>query len=152
MRSLWGILLELRSFLILIPNIQTHLCWYHPILIPFCYNRVLYVLSLKLNPSVRALEPMLQRNLTRLICLPRNNNIIILFHSFIFNLPLSIGVQLLKTLKSHPLKISLGLPWWRSGWESACQCRGHGFRPWSGRIPHAAEQLGPCATTAEPVL
>ena len=34
-----------------------------------------------------------------------------------------------------------GLPWWRSGWESACQCRGHGFEPWSGRIPHAAEQL-----------
>ena len=25
-----------------------------------------------------------------------------------------------------------GLPWWRSGWESACQCRGHGFKPWSG--------------------
>ena len=21
--------------------------------------------------------------------------------------------------------------------------RGHGFAPWSGRIPHAAEQLGP---------
>ena len=36
-----------------------------------------------------------------------------------------------------------GLPWWRSGWESACRCRGHGFGPWSGRIPHAAEQLGP---------
>ena len=22
-------------------------------------------------------------------------------------------------------------------------CRGHGFKPWSGKIPHAAEQLGP---------
>ena len=22
-----------------------------------------------------------------------------------------------------------GLPWWCSGWESACQCRGHGFEP-----------------------
>ena len=43
-----------------------------------------------------------------------------------------------------------GLPWWRSGRESACQCRGHGFEPWSGRIPHAAEQLGPWATIAEP--
>ena len=43
-----------------------------------------------------------------------------------------------------------GLPWWCSGWESACQCREHGFEPWSGRIPRAAEQLGPCATTAEP--
>ena len=45
-----------------------------------------------------------------------------------------------------------GLPWWHSGWESACQCRGHGFEPWSGRIPHAAEQLGPWATTTEPAL
>ena len=32
-----------------------------------------------------------------------------------------------------------GLPWWHSGWESACQCRGHGLEPWSGRILHAAE-------------
>ena len=45
-----------------------------------------------------------------------------------------------------------GLPWWHSGWESACQCRGRGFRPWSGRIPHAAEELGPCTTTTEPTL
>ena len=43
-----------------------------------------------------------------------------------------------------------GLPWWRSGWESACQCRGHGFGPRSGRIPHATERLGPWATIAEP--
>ena len=43
-----------------------------------------------------------------------------------------------------------GLPWWRSGWASACQCRGHGFEPWSGKIPHAAEQLGPWATMTEP--
>ena len=46
----------------------------------------------------------------------------------------------------------LGLPWWRGGWESACQCRRHGFEPWSGKIPHAAEQLGPWATTTEPQL
>ena len=43
-----------------------------------------------------------------------------------------------------------GLPWWRSGWEYACQCRGHGFEPWSGTIPHAAELLGPWATITEP--
>ena len=43
-----------------------------------------------------------------------------------------------------------GLPWWRSGWESACRCRGRGFEPWSGKIPHATEQLGPCTTTTEP--
>ena len=45
----------------------------------------------------------------------------------------------------------LGLPWWRSGWESACQCKGHGFEPWSGKIPHAAEELSLWATTTEPV-
>ena len=27
-----------------------------------------------------------------------------------------------------------------------------GFEPWSGKIPHAAEQLSPYATTTEPVL
>ena len=44
-----------------------------------------------------------------------------------------------------------GLPWWRSGWESACQCRWHGFKPWSGKIPHATERLGPWATITGPV-
>ena len=49
-----------------------------------------------------------------------------------------------KHTHTHSLKEEKGgLPWWRSGWESACQCRGHGFEPWSGRIPHAVEQLGP---------
>ena len=46
-------------------------------------------------------------------------------------------------LKVH----NAGLPWWRSGWESTCQCRRHGFVPRSGKIPHAAERLGP-----EPML
>ena len=45
-----------------------------------------------------------------------------------------------------------GLPWRCSGWESICQCRGHRFESWPGRIPHAAKQLGPCATAAKPVL
>ena len=53
-------------------------------------------------------------------------------------------------VKVNAWKKSLGLPWWRSGWESTCQCRGHGFEPWSGKIPHAAEWLGPWATIAEP--
>ena len=30
--------------------------------------------------------------------------------------------------------------------------QGHGFEPWSGKIPHAMEQLSPCATTTEPAL
>ena len=59
---------------------------------------------------------------------------------------------------SFPMELSLvfpsrintfGLPWWHSGWESSGQCRGHGFEPWSRKIPHAAEQLSPCATAAE---
>ena len=50
---------------------------------------------------------------------------------------------------NHYIKCKWGLPWWCRGWESACQCRGHGFEPWSGKIPHAAEQLGPRATIAE---
>ena len=32
----------------------------------------------------------------------------------------------------------------------ACQCRGHHFDPWSGKIPRAAGQLSPCETTTEP--
>ena len=42
------------------------------------------------------------------------------------------------------------LSWWSSGWESACQCRGHGFCPWSGKILHAVEKLSPCTKTTEP--
>ena len=29
----------------------------------------------------------------------------------------------------------LGLPWWCSSKESACQCRGHRSDPWVGKIP-----------------
>ena len=54
-------------------------------------------------------------------------------------------------IQQHIKRIIQGLPWWRSGWESACQCRGHGFEPWSGRSPRATERLGPWATIAEPV-
>ena len=54
-------------------------------------------------------------------------------------------------LQIYSLKYLIqGLPWRCSGWESACQCRGHGFEPWSGKIPRAAERLGPWATITEP--
>ena len=53
------------------------------------------------------------------------------------------GTAICKRMK---LGASLVAQWW----ESACQRRGHGFEPWSGKIPHAAEQLGPWATTTEP--
>ena len=41
-----------------------------------------------------------------------------------------------------PLRLS-GLPWWLSGKKSACQCRRHGFDPWSRKIPHTMEPLSP---------
>ena len=46
----------------------------------------------------------------------------------------------------------IGLPWWLNGKESACQGRGHGLDPRSGKIIHTSEQLSWCATTTEPVL
>ena len=32
---------------------------------------------------------------------------------------------------------TLGFPFWHSGYEPACRCRGHGFDPWSGEFSHA---------------
>ena len=55
-------------------------------------------------------------------------------------------------IKTQCIKCCQGLPWWYSRQESACQCRGNGFSFQSGRIPHAPEQLRPCATTPEPML
>ena len=69
---------------------------------------------------------------------------------------LTTQVKWINSLKHNQSKLTqedmnnLALPWWRSGWEPACRCGGCGFEPWSGRIPHAAEQLGPWATAAEP--
>ena len=42
--------------------------------------------------------------------------------------------------------------WLKKKKKSACQCRRHEFDAWSGKIPHAEEQLSLCATTSEPVL
>ena len=46
-----------------------------------------------------------------------------------------------------------GLPQQSSGQESAYQCRGLGFNPWSGKIPHAegplSKPLTPCAASTE---
>ena len=41
-------------------------------------------------------------------------------------------------------KEKTGLPWWLSGKESACQCKRHGFDPWTRKIPRAMEQLSLC--------
>ena len=52
------------------------------------------------------------------------------------------------SVESH----SLTLPWWSSDTESTCQCMGHRFDPWSGRIPRALEQQSLSNTSTEPVL
>ena len=36
------------------------------------------------------------------------------------------------------------------GGPCPCQCKGHGFDPWSQKIPCSAEQLSLCSTTTEP--
>ena len=50
-----------------------------------------------------------------------------------------------------PLTLTRSIPWWYSGWESACPCRGRRFHLWSQQIPHAAgDKTHVCATTPEP--
>ena len=63
-----------------------------------------------------------------------------------------LGYASQRPLQRDLLKMEEGLPHWYNGWESTCQCREHGLDPWSGKIPHAAEQLSPCTTTTEPAL
>ena len=36
------------------------------------------------------------------------------------------------------------------GYESAFQCRGHGFDPWSRKIPHIMKWQSQCAPNTEP--
>ena len=62
-----------------------------------------------------------------------------------------VGSEGLGSISHGFLKVPHGFPWWSSGKESTSQCRKYGFNPWSGKIAHAVEQLGPCATTTEPV-
>ena len=47
---------------------------------------------------------------------------------------------------------AIGLPWWLSGKEFACQCRRQGFDPWFKKIPQAVEQLSLYTTTIESEL
>ena len=56
------------------------------------------------------------------------------------------------THREYKLVWCRGRSWWLSSNESALRGRRHGFLPWSGKIPHTAEQLSSCATTIEPVL
>ena len=45
-------------------------------------------------------------------------------------------------LKLFMMKL-LGLCWWLSGRESACQFRRHRFDSWSGKIAHVTVQISP---------
>ena len=50
-----------------------------------------------------------------------------------------------------PLTLTQSVPWWHSGWASACPCRGRRFHLWSQQIPPAAgDKTRGCATTPEP--
>ena len=57
--------------------------------------------------------------------LPKTENIqlntVFILHSFFSSPSLYLLVFIRNTIE--------GLPWWRSGYESTCQCRGHGFDP-----------------------
>ena len=41
----------------------------------------------------------------------------------------------LQPVKTTPVLLAIGFPWWLSDKELACQCRRHGFDPWVGKIP-----------------
>ena len=47
----------------------------------------------------------------------------------------SPAVMFIDSLIFHPLSLRVGLPGRASGKESACQCRGHRFSLWAGKIP-----------------
>ena len=49
-------------------------------------------------------------------------------------------------------KAAAGLPWWARGQDPACQCRGHGSDPRSGKAPPASEQLWGLCLSPEPEL
>ena len=40
----------------------------------------------------------------------------------------------LEEIEYNKILTMRGFPWWLSGKESTCQCRRHGFDPWSGKI------------------
>ena len=50
-----------------------------------------------------------------------------------------------------PLWLSQNVPFFKN-WGFPGGAVVHGFKPWSGKIPHTAEQLSPCTTTTEPAL
>ena len=76
----------------------------------------------------------------------RNNGMLAITGDTLQDFP---GIATSETLQDRDFT---RLPWYRtlpSGKRSTCQCRGHGFDPWSGKILRATGQLSLCATTTE---
>ena len=61
------------------------------------------------------------------------------------------GVHISHQKTYHSEMVSPGFPGGSVVKNLDCRYRGHGFGPRSRKIPHAAEQLSPLPTTAEPV-
>ena len=83
-------------------------------------------------------------------CSP-GQSILYFWNPFFCEANISIDIDALFT-EIGRMKNLGGLPWWYSGWESACQCRVPGLDHWSMKVPHATEQLSPSTTTTEPML
>ena len=89
----------------------------------------------------QAVQPKLKKKkkVSQPTCLVLTLNLILWSHLIIFR---TVDCRVCRHLLQGK---ELGLHWWSSGWESACQCRGHGFEPWSGRIPHSHNYWSPGA-------
>ena len=56
------------------------------------------------------------------------------------------------SLKVSKIQVT-GLPWWSSGQDSACHCRGRRFHPWPGSLDRTCfGTTNPWAATAKPEL
>ena len=55
----------------------------------------------------------------------------------------NFNFSVIQELRSRVKKYHQGLHWWLSGKESTCQCRRHGFNPWSGKSPTCHEATKP---------
>ena len=127
-----------------------HICWQHgllnilsPLLKPCAKKqKIPFKILLSIDNQLVTQELLMEmHNNINVVYMPANTTSILQ--------PMDQGI--ISTFRSYYLRNTFqGLPWWRSGWESACQCGGRGFEPWSGRIPRDAEQWGPWATITEP--
>ena len=62
------------------------------------------------------------------------------------------GADKMKSAAPNLKKLLRRLPWGLRDKARACQCRRHGFKPWSRNTPRASEQVSPRRTTTEAVL